>query len=500
MSMAKKMLTVFTSLAVLASLSAVWLPASADAPSPAPWMLYTFNGSNGDDTGAAANNAAAHGPPEFGTKSGTEAGPEGKYLVVNSDSNYLTAPGSAFDFGTTAFTVSFWVRFAADYPNNLGERVFQTGLWGDGDTGFVIAVNRDGGGNASICAAVAGTGPNGDFAGTWGATSFAGDFFDGAWHLITVVFEQPGKQYTLYLDSAQVGVKTYTRDNLSADTNRSHVGIGAFYDEGSNSLIMRPTYCLDDVAFYKSALTANQIAAYYASPAPSTVSGSLTIGGTAKSGQTLTVDLSALIPQPAAGTYDFQWQASATMNGVYSDISGATGASFTLTNDEVNTYVRVVATPATGSPYTNVLTSPPTPLVGSDYTMPEPSQVTLSGTLVPTYTIIVPSGNHDAITSPDQLAIGAVSCTAKRLDLNGTLTITASSERAITRNGGTETIGYALHTKDNDSDVFTGYQVTSTSTDTPRELAVTFDSAQWNTAVPGTYSGIITFTVAYAQS
>ena len=273
MSMAKKMLTVLTSLAVLASLSAIWLPAAADADEPEPWMLYTFNSANGDDTGTAANDATAHGTPEFGTKTNSEAGPAGKYLVVDDNDNFFTAAGSAFDFGTDAFTASFWVKFAADYPNNIGERVFETGLWGEGDTGFVIALNRDGGGNASISAAVAGTGSGNDFAGTWGFTSFANDLFAGAWHLLTIVFDQPNKRYTIYLDGVSVGVKPYARDNLSADTNRNDIGIGAFYNESDASLVMRPTYCLDDVAFYKTALTASQVSAYYTAnttaPAPS---------------------------------------------------------------------------------------------------------------------------------------------------------------------------------------------------------------------------------------
>jgi len=235
--------------------------ASAEDDVPEPWMFYSFDDGTGADTGTAGNDATAVGTPKIVEKTEDEGGPAGKYLEIDSDENYFIAPGDAFDFGTSAFTVSFWVKFNSEYPLNLGERFFQTGLWGEGDTGFVIALNRDGGGNASVATAVAGTGPGDDFPGTWSFTSFSVDYFDGAWHLLTIVFDQPQKEYGIYLDGVSVGTKTYDRDNLSADTTRPEVGIGVFYHWGS--LLMRPTYSLDDVAFYKSALTAEQISAYY---------------------------------------------------------------------------------------------------------------------------------------------------------------------------------------------------------------------------------------------
>ncbi len=232
------------------------------AESPAPWMHYTFDNGTGKDSGTAANDATAVGTPQFGEKSITDGGPSGKYLIVDGSNNYFAAPGTAFDFGTGAFTASFWVKFAADYGVNLGQRFFQTGLYGAGDTGFAIALNRDGGGKASITAAVAGTGSGDDFAGTWGSTSFDKDYFDGKWHLITVVFDQPNKIYQIYIDGVQTANKAVSRENLSADTNREKVGIGVFdhYDQ----LVSPATYMLDDVAFYKSALSSSEIAAYYA--------------------------------------------------------------------------------------------------------------------------------------------------------------------------------------------------------------------------------------------
>jgi len=225
-----------------------------------PYMFYTFNDETGKDRGTAHNDAIAVGTPAYGVKTNADAGPAGKYLIIDNDSDYLIAPGAAFDFGTAAFSTSFWLKFPASYPLNRGDRFFQTGGWGANDPGFVLAFNRDGGGLVSIGTAVAGVGAT-DPAGSWGFTTINADFFDGEWHLITAVFDQPNKKYTIYLDGIQVGVKNFTTEGLDATTTRPYVGIGVFYWNGS--LLYRPTYMLDDVAFYKQALTPAQIATYY---------------------------------------------------------------------------------------------------------------------------------------------------------------------------------------------------------------------------------------------
>jgi len=236
--------------------------ASANEDELKPVMLYTFNDETGKDEGAAQNDAVAVGQPKFGVKADTEEGPAGKYLLIDSNEDYFLAPGGAFDFGTDAFTTSFWVKLSKDYPVNLGERFFQTGVWGPDDPGFVIAINRDGGGNVSFGTAVAGVG-EADPAGSWSFSTVNNDFFDDKWHLITIVFDQPNKQYTIYLDGVQAAVKGVTAESLNGSSARQDVGIGVFYFNGE--LLHRPTYMLDDVTFYKQALTAEQIAAYYTS-------------------------------------------------------------------------------------------------------------------------------------------------------------------------------------------------------------------------------------------
>ncbi len=83
--------------------------------------------------------------------------------------------------------------------------------------------------------------------------------------------------------------------------------------------------------------------------------GSLTdigdISGTAASGQTLTAG--ALTPSDA--TVAYQWQKSSTAYGTYSDINGATSATYALGTSNTGYYFRVKAT-GTGN-YTGIVTS-----------------------------------------------------------------------------------------------------------------------------------------------
>ncbi|MCE5195861.1 MAG: hypothetical protein LLG09_01840 [Negativicutes bacterium] len=93
------------------------------------------------------------------------------------------------------------------------------------------------------------------------------------------------------------------------------------------------------------------------------VSAIAAIKGTTMIGQTLSAG--ALTPFEASVTY--QWQKCRTAGGSYTDISGATSATYTITAADFNYYLRVVAT-GYGS-YTAAATSAPTAgRVGSAHT------------------------------------------------------------------------------------------------------------------------------------
>lgn len=109
----------------------------------------------------------------------------------------------------------------------------------------------------------------------------------------------------------------------------------------------------------------------------------VSISGTAQFGQTLTASVT---PSGAAVTY--QWSSSTTSSGTYSNISGATGSTYTLVLANLSKYIKVTVI-GTGA-LTGTVTSAPVGPV----TRPL-SGVTISGTLKKNYTLtanITPTG------------------------------------------------------------------------------------------------------------
>ncbi len=94
-----------------------------------------------------------------------------------------------------------------------------------------------------------------------------------------------------------------------------------------------------------------------ASPVSATPSGipintaAPTISGTVTVGQTLTVNTGTWNENGDTATFSYQWQTSATGTGGWSDLSGATAATYTLAPGDANQYLRalVVATNVAGS-------------------------------------------------------------------------------------------------------------------------------------------------------
>jgi hypothetical protein len=68
------------------------------------------------------------------------------------------------------------------------------------------------------------------------------------------------------------------------------------------------------------------------------ISGTVTISGTVKVGQELTAETTAVA---ASGPFSFTWLSAAADDGDYSAISGATAGTYTLTNAEEDTYIKV---------------------------------------------------------------------------------------------------------------------------------------------------------------
>ena len=107
--------------------------------------------------------------------------------------------------------------------------------------------------------------------------------------------------------------------------------------------------------------------------------------GTTTVGETLT----AGVLTPVAATADYQWQR--LVGGTWTNISGATANTYTLTGDDLGTYVRVVATGNgyyTGSATVgtiSVITGTQTPItaIGAIYGTTQVAQTLIAGTVTP---------------------------------------------------------------------------------------------------------------------
>lgn len=77
---------------------------------------------------------------------------------------------------------------------------------------------------------------------------------------------------------------------------------------------------------------------------------SVTISGTAQVGETLTATVA-----PGEATVSYKWKSGDTSDGSYTDIEGATAASYVLTESENGKYIKVETT-GTGK-YSGAVTS-----------------------------------------------------------------------------------------------------------------------------------------------
>ena len=114
--------------------------------------------------------------------------------------------------------------------------------------------------------------------------------------------------------------------------------------------------------------------------------GTVTIEGNPQVGDTLTAQVSNL---PGGVTVAYQWQSADSQSGPFTAIAGATGESYTLTNNELGKYIQVVVTPE-GDSYGGTLTATTSQPVARPYSPPAN----------PNYKITVEPTEHGAVTAP----------------------------------------------------------------------------------------------------
>ena len=121
-----------------------------------------------------------------------------------------------------------------------------------------------------------------------------------------------------------------------------------------------------------------------------------TISGATARGMTLTSTTGRFTASPTS--YAYQWQRDSAGNGTYADISGATGATYATTADDVGAHVRVTVTAAnaTGSAQsTSAAVGPITPVTPASTVAPVLSGTTARGSTL----TVTPGGWTDSPTS-----------------------------------------------------------------------------------------------------
>jgi len=111
----------------------------------------------------------------------------------------------------------------------------------------------------------------------------------------------------------------------------------------------------------------------------SALTGNPSVTGDMQLGQTLTAGAGSLAPQPL-GAITYQWQRASAANGTFTDISGATFATYVPTVNDIGNFIRVraVTENTSGSAY-SVPTVPVTALLGGSVEIP--TNVSVNGVI-----------------------------------------------------------------------------------------------------------------------
>ena len=152
----------------------------------------------------------------------------------------------------------------------------------------------------------------------------------------SITFDQGGNMYVANADHA---VRKITPDAVvttiaGASTSGSTDGVG------TAARFNNPTYCRIDSNqnLWLTESGNNSVRHIAINLAPL---GSVTITGTLTVGQTLTANTSTLADGDVLGTFSYAWSASATADGVFTTISGATASTYVLAENEAGKYIKV---------------------------------------------------------------------------------------------------------------------------------------------------------------
>lgn len=114
-------------------------------------------------------------------------------------------------------------------------------------------------------------------------------------------------------------------------------------------------------------------------------------------GKTLTANVAYFGGSVVYPSVSYQWQRSSSLSSGWTNISGATAKTYTLTNDDINKYIRVIVTPNNTTVIGNPVTSNPVGLVKNVL-----SSATISGIAVVEQTLTAnPQFTYTTSTNAD---------------------------------------------------------------------------------------------------
>ena len=152
------------------------------------------------------------------------------------------------------------------------------------------------------------------------------------------------------------------------------------------------------------------IVRYYPDALPSNTA-SPTVSGTTTNGQTLTGARGTWSGYPAP-TYTYRWKRAATAGGTYTNITGATSLTYTLTDDDIDKYLKfeVTATNASGSTVeSSAATARVADMVRPTTTTTTTTTSTTTTTMAPALVIEVAAPTTVPVTVPSATTTVAVS-------------------------------------------------------------------------------------------
>jgi hypothetical protein len=225
--------------------------------------------------------------------------------------------------------------------------------------------------------------------------------------------------------------------------------------------------------------------------APITITAIGAISGTAQVGAELTAG--ALTPAGATATY--QWTICGTVDGTYTNITGATGSTYTAVADDFGKYIKVVAT-GTGS-YSGTVTSVATAAVAAATAQATPTFSQVAGAVAFGTTVTIISAGADAIyytTDDSDPTTASTNQATTPLVINAGVTVKALAVKA----GYTDSaIGSAAYTQAVSADL-TGLALSGTpgnytfASGTYTYNSVTVANAVASITVTPTGAGVIT--------